>query len=110
MTRNGSTRLIAAALVTLTVGAASPAAADTWPMFHRDARHTGLSSETGPSASDAASLGALWQANTGAGNRTSPAVAYNPVLGKTRPRRPSPTPRTTRCSTSRSRASPSRSR
>jgi outer membrane protein assembly factor BamB len=60
-----------------------PAGAEDWPMFHHDRSHTGLSSETTLGASNAASMGIQWQANTGQAAYTSPAVVHNGALNKT---------------------------
>jgi len=76
-------RLTALGAVTAVVIAASgPALAEDWPMFHRDPTHTGLSSETTLGASNAASMGIKWQANTGQAAYTSPAVVYNGTLDR----------------------------
>ncbi len=80
--------LIAGALI---AGSAQPAAARPaavarpagqvdWPMFHRDAAHKGVSTETAISTSNVGNLGLRWQANTGSPAFTSPAVVYNAAL------------------------------
>ena len=82
--------LVAVALVTgmLVAGPAQPAVAARpagqvdWPMFHRDAAHRGVSTETTISTTNAADLGLRWQANTGSPAFTSPAVVYNAKLDK----------------------------
>jgi outer membrane protein assembly factor BamB len=68
------------AIVALTT--ATIADADDWPMFHRDNRHTGLSTETTIRGSNADSLTFQWVVNTGAPSYVSPAVAFNSTLGK----------------------------
>jgi outer membrane protein assembly factor BamB len=71
-------RLHRRALVcTLVLLAAACGPAD-WPMFANDARHTGRSQDPGISGSNAASLGVLWQAHTGAAAYSSPVVATDP--------------------------------
>jgi outer membrane protein assembly factor BamB len=60
-----------------------PAGQDDWPMFHHDVTHSGVSGETTLDSTNAANLGLRWQANTGSPAYTSPAVVYNPTLGKT---------------------------
>jgi outer membrane protein assembly factor BamB len=62
--------------------AARPAGQIDWPMFHRDAAHKGVSTETTISTTNAANLGLRWQANTGSPSYTSPAVVYNAALNK----------------------------
>ena len=62
--------------------AARPAGQVDWPMFHRDAAHKGVSTETTIGSANAANLGLRWQANTGSPAFTSPAVVYNAALGK----------------------------
>src|SRR5438067_1841559 len=52
-------------------------------MFHHDASHSGVSADTTIGASNVASLGIDWVANTGSAAYTSPAVAYNGQLGAT---------------------------
>jgi outer membrane protein assembly factor BamB len=52
-------------------------------MFHQNVRHSGASTETTISSSNAAQLGVRWEANTGARSYTSPVVAYNAKLGRT---------------------------
>jgi outer membrane protein assembly factor BamB len=51
-------------------------------MFHRDAAHTGVSTDTTISTENVASLGLRWQANTGSPAYTSPAVVYNAALDR----------------------------
>ncbi|HEY0388830.1 MAG TPA: PQQ-binding-like beta-propeller repeat protein [Gaiellales bacterium] len=76
-------RLTPAVLAAAVLLAAAPAAgADTWPMFHHDGTHTGLSSETAISSANASTLGVNWQVNTGSQARTSPVVAHSAALGK----------------------------
>lgn len=55
---------------------------DDWPMFHHDITHSGVSAETTIGASNAASLGVDWEANTGGSVISSPAVVYNAGLAK----------------------------
>jgi outer membrane protein assembly factor BamB len=62
---------------------AAPAAAQDWPMFHQNARHSGLSSETAITSSNAGQLSLRWETNTGARSQSSPVVAYSSKLGKT---------------------------
>jgi outer membrane protein assembly factor BamB len=78
--RKGHCGLLAL-LVALTL--ATPSAAADWPMFMRDARHTGLSTETTIAASNVSSLTFQWVVNTGAPTFVSPAVVSNATLGKT---------------------------
>jgi outer membrane protein assembly factor BamB len=54
-----------------------------WPMFHHDGYHLGISEDMTLAASNAGGLNIRWQANTGAASYTSPAVVYNPTLGRT---------------------------
>jgi outer membrane protein assembly factor BamB len=63
-------------------GPAAAATADDWPTFHHDPLHTGRSAETVIGAASAASLGLVWQANTGQATNTAPAVVHNPTLGR----------------------------
>jgi outer membrane protein assembly factor BamB len=65
-----------------TLAASLPAAAQDWPMFHQNARHGGVSTETTIGSSTAPQLGLRWEANTGARSYTSPVVAYNAKLAK----------------------------
>ena len=76
-------RLAASAAVAVLVAlAAGSAAADPWPMFHRDQRHAGVSPETFVSTANASTLGVAWQQNTGAVVQASPVVAKVASLGK----------------------------
>lgn len=61
---------------------AGTAFAAPWPMFHRDAVHSGVSPETFVSTTNAAQLGVAWEANTGAAVQASPVVAYVASLGR----------------------------
>jgi outer membrane protein assembly factor BamB len=70
-------------LASASVPLAIPAGQDDWPMFHHDVTHSGVSAETTLDATNASSLGLRWQSNTGSPAFTSPAVVYNPTLGKT---------------------------
>ncbi len=63
------------------VGAAVPLVQD-WPMFHRDAQHSGVSDETTIGAASAPGLSIDWQASLGAPSYASPAVAWNAQLGR----------------------------
>jgi outer membrane protein assembly factor BamB len=75
---------LAGALAFITAGGpAVGATTDTWPMFHHDASHSGVSADTTISATQSSSLGVDWVANTGSQVYTSPAVANNTTLGKT---------------------------
>lgn len=58
-------------------------AAEDWPMFMHDSRHTGVSSEVALGASNASQLRVKWQANTGSPSYTSPSVVRNEALGRT---------------------------
>ncbi len=78
-----STWALGAELPVPTPKLASVEIADSWPMFHGDAFHTGVSSETTIGASSASVLGIAFQANTGYPSYTSPAAVYNPTLGTT---------------------------
>jgi outer membrane protein assembly factor BamB len=82
--RSRAAVLAVLAVLTALAVAGSPAAAapDDWPMFHHDARHTGVADDTSIGAADAARLGLVWQANTGQATNTSPAVVDNATLGK----------------------------
>lgn len=90
MQRHGllCTRLLILASLVLAAAPPAPSAAAAadggvdWPMFHANPRHTGTSTETTLTASNAVSLGLQWQANMGNGSNTSPAVVYNATLGK----------------------------
>jgi outer membrane protein assembly factor BamB len=64
------------ALIGLLLGlTAVPASGASWPMFHRDQTHGGVSPETVVSTANASGLGVAWQANTGAAVQASPVVA-----------------------------------
>ena len=72
--------LLAVGLVGL--APAGGAAAEDWPMFGHDPRHTGLTLDTGLGAGTAGSLNLQWQANLGQAISASPAVVHNTTLGK----------------------------
>lgn len=61
---------------------ASSATAVDWPMFHFDADHSGVTSDAGIGASNAATLGVAWDTNLGGSVFSSPAVVFNGTLGK----------------------------
>jgi eukaryotic-like serine/threonine-protein kinase len=75
-------RAIALTWALIVVGV-SPSAAQAgyWPMFHLDPSHSGVSTETGISASGMASFGLLWHSPPiGAPSYSSPAVVYDKTL------------------------------
>ena len=81
--RARSTRFAAlAALALLALAAPAAASADTWPTFHHDNTHSGVSSETAINTATAASLGVNWQVNTGSQARTSPIIAHSTALNQ----------------------------
>src|SRR5947207_75108 len=81
--RARSTRFAApAALVLLALVTPAAASAGTWPMFHHDNNHSGVSSETAVNTTTAASLGVNWQVNTGSQARTSPIIAHSTALNQ----------------------------
>jgi outer membrane protein assembly factor BamB len=75
--------LLLAGLVFVGGGSSAVQSSTDWPGFHHDKRHTGVSTDTAIGASNVASLGVDWVANTGSPAYTSPAVAFNAQLGKT---------------------------
>jgi outer membrane protein assembly factor BamB len=81
-----SARLIVGVVALLAVGligtVPASAAVEDWPMYGHDARHTGLTADTGLGASTAGSLNLQWQSNLGKAINASPASVYNPTLGK----------------------------
>jgi outer membrane protein assembly factor BamB len=87
MRRQPATRIlgvsVAALVLALTQALAYGAAGQDWPMFGHDARHTGVSAETGIGASNAAALAVEWQANTGAASYTSPVVVTDAASRRT---------------------------
>src|SRR5438477_9242836 len=80
--RRFSRRSLACALLVVAGAVVPSAAADDWPMFHRDALHSGLSAETAISVANASTLGVDWQVNTGSPARTSPVVVHSAALGR----------------------------
>lgn len=54
-----------------------------WPMWQRDVTNTGTTPDEQLSTANVDTLGLAWQANVGAKAFTSPAVVYEPRLGKT---------------------------
>lgn len=78
--------LAAASVALLALVAPAPAVApgaDDWSMFHHDAVHGGVSPDPTLSSTTVTGLRLRWQANLGAPSFTSPAVVYDPALGKT---------------------------
>ncbi len=55
--RTSRSLLMLLALLAAGLLSASAASADTWPMFHRDARHAGVSTQTAISSANASTLG-----------------------------------------------------
>lgn len=95
-TRGLHRRLLTTTLSTLAVAiAAVPGVTqassrhDDWAMFHHDALHSGVSTETAIGASNAAGLVQKWSQLVGGGSQgkapvlASPAVVYNATLQKT---------------------------
>jgi len=68
------------AVIALAAAIVPLAAADTWPMFHHDAAHGGVSAETAISSANANTLGVNWQVNAGSQARTSPVIAHSAAL------------------------------
>jgi outer membrane protein assembly factor BamB len=68
-------------------GPAGTSASDSWPMFHHDPLHSGVSTDTAIGASTAASLTQKWAQVVGSHGHvlvvSSPAVVYNTKLKET---------------------------
>ena len=60
----------------------TPAVADDWPMFGRNAQHHGRSLETAITANNAASLKLAWRSHAGNEVQSSPVVAFNATRGE----------------------------
>ena len=61
---------------------ANAAIADPWPTFHHDSSHSGVSSDTAISASNAGGLAQQWAQYVGTSILSSPAVVYNAILAE----------------------------
>jgi outer membrane protein assembly factor BamB len=66
---------LVSALVLL-LGLSTTASADTWPMFHHDHGHSGLSADTAIGAASAHTLGVGWEQNLGDATYASPIVGH----------------------------------
>lgn len=80
-TTTSTTTTTTSSTTTTTVPPPPPTATD-WPMWQRDALHTGVSPDTALGASNAASITPIWERDTGTATYSSPIVATVPSIGK----------------------------
>ena len=59
-----------------------PPGATDWPMWQRDARHTGVTPDAALGAANAPSITPIWERDTGAATYSSPIVATVPSINK----------------------------